>query len=54
MKKPDRKNCNQQKYRLFETGGRRMVPTEDTDMENYKSKMGRPEQEVLEQDFRSG
>lgn len=32
--------------------GRRMVPTEDTDMEQYKSKLGRPEAEVLESDFK--
>lgn len=32
--------------------GRRMVPTEDTDMEQYSSKLGRPEAEALESDFR--
>lgn len=32
--------------------GRRMVPTEDADMEQYKSKLGRPEAEMLESDFR--
>lgn len=31
---------------------RRMVPTEDADMEQYKSKLGRPEAEMLESDFR--
>lgn len=28
--------------------GRRQIPTEDSDMENYQSKTGRPEQETLE------
>lgn len=32
--------------------GRRMVPTEDADMEQYKSKIGRPEAEALEKDFK--
>lgn len=32
--------------------GRRMVPTEDADMEQYKSKLGRPEKEILDHDFR--
>lgn len=32
--------------------GRRMVPTEDTDMEQYRSNLGRPEAEALESDFR--
>ena len=32
--------------------GRRMVPTEDTDMEHYRSSLGRPEAEMLESDFR--
>jgi RNA polymerase sigma-70 factor (ECF subfamily) len=32
--------------------GRRMVPTEDADMEQYKSRIGRPEAEALEKDFK--
>lgn len=32
--------------------GRRMVPTEETDMEQYKSKLGVPEKEILDRDFR--
>ena len=31
--------------------GRRMVPTEDVHMEQYSSKIGRPEAETLEKDF---